>query len=82
VLSWELKRAKPLVAFSSGPYGAALADGSEYDGSYADSVTEEQLIAFHRERCMVCSCSTSSHAVFAWCRELQVFKTLCTTTRF
>ena len=44
-----------LVAFSAGPYGAALADGSEYDGSYADSVTEEQLMDFHAKRLRVSS---------------------------
>ena len=44
-----------LVAFSAGPYGAALADGSEYDGSYADRVTEEQLMDFHAKRLHVSS---------------------------
>ena len=38
------------MAYSAGPYGAALADGSEYDGSYADRVTEEQLMDFHAKR--------------------------------
>ena len=42
-----------LVAYSAGPYGAALADGSEYDGSYADRVTEEQLMDFHAKRLRV-----------------------------
>ena len=41
------------MAFSAGPYGAALADGSEYDGSYAARVTEEQLMDFHRQRLLV-----------------------------
>ncbi|WP_075036081.1 homocysteine S-methyltransferase [Halobacillus dabanensis] len=39
---------KPLVAASVGPYGAYLADGSEYTGNY--EVSDEQLIAFHRPR--------------------------------
>ncbi|BDA46550.1 Homocysteine S-methyltransferase 1 [Coccomyxa sp. Obi] len=47
---WRSQRVRPLVAFSAGPYGAALADGSEYDGSYAERVTEEQLVDFHRQR--------------------------------
>ncbi|CAL8471158.1 g10700 [Coccomyxa elongata] len=47
---WLTQRQRPLVAFSAGPYGAALADGSEYDGSYAERVTEEQLMDFHRQR--------------------------------
>ena len=38
----------PLVAASIGPYGATLADGSEYRGDYAVSPTE--LAHFHRER--------------------------------
>ncbi len=38
------------MAFSAGPYGAALADGSEYDGNYAERVTEEQIMDFHAKR--------------------------------
>jgi len=41
-------RLKPFVAASVGPYGAFLADGSEYRGKYG--LTEEQLIEFHRPR--------------------------------
>ncbi|NDV13929.1 homocysteine S-methyltransferase [Crenobacter caeni] len=41
-------RGYPLVAASVGPYGATLADGSEYRGGYGLSV--EQLMDFHRER--------------------------------
>ena len=41
-------RAKPFIAASVGPYGAFLADGSEYRGNYG--LTEEQLIEFHRPR--------------------------------
>ncbi|WP_210611050.1 homocysteine S-methyltransferase [Priestia flexa] len=41
-------RPKPLVAGSVGPYGAYLADGSEYTGNY--SLTEEELMNFHRPR--------------------------------
>ena len=41
-------RSKPFVAASVGPYGAFLADGSEYRGNYG--LTEEQLIDFHRPR--------------------------------
>jgi homocysteine S-methyltransferase len=36
------------VAASIGPYGAALADGSEYRGNYGLSVAE--LVRFHRDR--------------------------------
>lgn len=41
-------RPRPLVAASIGPYGAFLADGSEYRG-YPD-MAEEALIGFHRSR--------------------------------
>ncbi|TWT06298.1 homocysteine S-methyltransferase [Planococcus sp. CPCC 101016] len=41
-------RPKPLVAASVGPYGAFLSDGSEYRGDY--SLSEDDLIAFHKER--------------------------------
>jgi homocysteine S-methyltransferase len=38
----------PLVAASAGPYGAYLADGSEYRGDY--SLTEKEYHDFHRRR--------------------------------
>lgn len=38
------------VMGSVGPYGAILHDGSEYNGSYADKVTKEELKKFHRVR--------------------------------
>ena len=41
-------RERPLVGASVGPYGAYLADGSEYRGDYGLEVT--QLEAFHRPR--------------------------------
>lgn len=41
-------RPKPLVAASVGPYGAYLADGSEYRGEY--TLNEAELITFHRKR--------------------------------
>jgi homocysteine S-methyltransferase len=41
-------RPRPLVAASIGPYGAYLADGSEYRGDY--EVDAEDLAAFHRPR--------------------------------
>ncbi len=39
------KKFRPLVAASIGPYGALLADGSEYHGNYG--VTDELLHQFH-----------------------------------
>ena len=42
------RRPVPLAAASVGPYGAFLADGSEYKGHYGK--TREELADFHRER--------------------------------
>lgn len=47
-VSQDLTRDPPLIAASIGPYGAYLADGSEYTGDYCASVQE--LEDFHRER--------------------------------
>ncbi|CAM4517982.1 homocysteine S-methyltransferase [Paenibacillus xylanexedens] len=41
-------RPRPIIAGSVGPYGAYLADGSEYVGHYG--VSDETLAAFHRPR--------------------------------
>jgi homocysteine S-methyltransferase len=42
------RRSKPFVAASVGPYGAFLADGSEYRGNYG--LSEKELMEFHRPR--------------------------------
>ncbi len=44
-------RLRPLIAASIGPYGAMLADGSEYRGDY--DLSDEALMAFHRPRLRV-----------------------------
>lgn len=44
-------RTEPIVAASAGPYGAFLADGSEYDGRYG--VDREALRRFHATRLAV-----------------------------
>lgn len=41
-------RSKPFIAASVGPYGAFLADGSEYRGNYG--LSEKELMDFHRPR--------------------------------
>ena len=41
-------RLPPLVAASIGPYGAFLADGSEYGGDYG--ISKSALVDFHRNR--------------------------------
>lgn len=38
------------MAGSIGPYGACLANMSEYSGSYADSMCEQEFIEWHRPR--------------------------------
>jgi homocysteine S-methyltransferase len=45
----EVARDGLLIAASLGPYGAMLADGSEYTGDYGDA-SEDELIRFHRSR--------------------------------
>ena len=37
----------PFVVASTGPYGAAMADGSEYTGKYPPHVTRQALLDFH-----------------------------------
>jgi homocysteine S-methyltransferase len=44
----RIGRPYPLVAASVGPYGAFLADGSEYRGDYG--LSEDELMDFHRPR--------------------------------
>lgn len=44
----RINREKPIVAASIGPYGAFLADGSEFRGDYG--LSEEELVTFHRKR--------------------------------
>jgi len=46
---------RPLVAASVGPYGATLADGSEYTGAY--DLDEDALVDFHRRRLHVLATS-------------------------
>lgn len=46
-------RQKPIVAVSIGPYGAAMADGSEYTGDY--DLDKEGLVEFHRRRLHILS---------------------------
>lgn len=41
-------RERPLIAASVGPYGAYLADGSEYRGDY--ELDEDELVDWHRRR--------------------------------
>jgi homocysteine S-methyltransferase len=51
----KIQNPKLFVAASVGPYGAYLADGSEYRGDYG--LTVEQLMDFHRPRLAVLAAS-------------------------
>ncbi len=48
IYRFQEKEYKPLIAASIGPYGAYLADGSEYHGNYG--VSKETLNEFHEHR--------------------------------
>jgi homocysteine S-methyltransferase len=48
---------KPMIAASVGPYGAYLADGSEYRGDY--EITNQELTDFHQTRMMLLDSSSA-----------------------
>jgi homocysteine S-methyltransferase len=48
--SRSIKDVGPYVVASTGPYGAAMADGSEYTGNYPSTVTRQALQEFHTEK--------------------------------
>ncbi|XP_074657889.1 homocysteine S-methyltransferase YbgG-like [Tubulanus polymorphus] len=52
-LDHSADRMKPLVAGSVGSFGAMLLDGSEYTGTFADNMTEKELMDWHRPRMKV-----------------------------
>lgn len=56
-LSVHLAAFKPLIAASIGPYGAYLADGSEYRGNYG--ISEKELTDFHEPRIRLLNISTA-----------------------
>lgn len=68
-LNNRLHRRKPIVAASIGPYGAALADGSEYTGDY--DLDEEGLVEFHRKRLHILS---NTDADILACETIPSFK--------
>lgn len=63
------QRQRPIVAASIGPYGAALADGSEYTGDY--DLDEGGLIEFHRRRFHILS---GTEADILACETIPSFK--------
>ena len=74
-------RIDPIVAASIGPYGAYLADGSEYSGNYG--ITLDEIRSFHEQRWEILT--ESSADLFA-CetipsfQEAQVLRDLLNTT--
>ena len=62
VVCLAVDRLRPLVVGSLGPYGAFVADGSEYTGSYVDKLTTQvpsvNLLLF------VCNSSDNYHGTF------------------
>ena len=59
----------PLVAASIGPYGAYLADGSEYRGNYG--ISDEELAVFHQPRIKLLD---TSGADFFACETIPSFQ--------
>ncbi len=56
-LSLNPHASKPLIAASIGPYGAYLADGSEYRGDY--DISDQELSDFHEPRIKLLSTTTA-----------------------
>ncbi len=56
-LSFYAHASKPLIAASIGPYGAYLADGSEYRGDYV--ISDQELTDFHEPRINLLDHSTA-----------------------
>ncbi len=63
------KDIKPLIAASIGPYGAYLADGSEYQGNY--DVSKETLREFHEQRIKILD---QSNADILACETIPSYK--------
>lgn len=60
---------RPLIAASIGPYGAYLADGSEYHGNYG--ISDEKLTKFHLNRIEILD---HSNAHFFACETIPSFQ--------
>lgn len=68
-LKTSKSKVKPLIAASIGPYGAYLADGSEYRGNYG--ISDEELYTFHHSRIKLLD---SSNADFFACETIPSFQ--------
>jgi len=65
---------KPLIAASIGPYGAYLADGSEYRGNY--NISDEALTSFHEKRIKLLDKSNCDLLAFETIPSFQEIKVL------
>jgi len=75
-------KTKPLIAGSIGPYGAYLADGSEYRGDY--NISDKELIAFHELRIRLLdesSCDILAFETIPSFQELKVISEMLKTTK-
>lgn len=72
-------RQRPLIAGSIGPYGAYLADGSEYLGNY--NITDQELIDFHKLRIDLLDNSNCDLLAFETIPSYQEAKILADITR-
>lgn len=73
---------KPLIAASIGPYGAFLADGSEYRGHY--SISDKALADFHRKRINLLdesNCDLLAFETIPSIQEIKVLSEILKTTR-
>ena len=69
---------RPLIAASIGPYGAFLADGSEYRGNYG--ISDDALIQFHKERVKLLDNSKADLLAIETIPSLQEAKVLANLT--
>lgn len=75
-------KARPLIAASIGPYGAYLADGSEYKGNY--NVSDKTLVEFHQKRLELLDNSSADLIAFETIpsyQELNIIASLLQSTK-
>ncbi len=70
----EKRELKPLIAASIGPYGAYLADGSEYHGNYG--ISDDAIREFHMDRINLLDRSSADFFAFETIPSFQEAKVL------
>lgn len=71
----QKNRIKPLIAASIGPYGAYLADGSEYSGNY--NINNDELKKFHKRRLEILTSTNPDLYAFETIPSLNEANILC-----